>query len=464
MTLEKRMEIELSHRMNIVIVGHVDHGKSTLIGKLLVETNSLPEGKLEQIKRLCEKSSKPFEYAFLLDALQDEQSHGITIDTTRIFFQSKQREYIIIDAPGHIEFLKNMVSGAARAEAAILLIDAHEGVAENSKRHAYMMSFLGIKQVAVAINKMDLVGYSEEKYLQIKNEYGKFLERIGIEPAAFIPTAAREGVNLTSLSENTKWYNGKTLLEIIDAFSKKDEVLENPFRMYSQGVYKFSGHNNLRRTVAGTINSGSISVGDEIIFYPSGKKSGVKSIEEFNRPTKDIAVVGEAIGLTLTEELYIQQTELICKANERQPNLTNRFRASIFWMGKKPLSQEKKYKLKIGTQKVSAVIEKIENVLDASELQNFDNKTTVEKHEVAHCIVKTDSKISFDLIHEIESTSRFVLVDNYDIAGGGIITESLSEEILIKTQQQYSDFEIALNKLIRENFPHWEVKPLVEES
>ncbi|MBU2507082.1 MAG: GTP-binding protein [Bacteroidetes bacterium] len=451
------------HRMNIVIAGHVDHGKSTLIGRLLVDTNSLPEGKLEQVKRLCEKNSKPFEYAFLLDSLQDEQSHGITIDTTRIFFKSKLREYIIIDAPGHIEFLKNMVSGAARAEAAILLIDAHEGVAENSKRHAYMMSFLGIKQIAVAINKMDLVGYSEEKYLQIKNEYEKFLEKIGIEPVAFVPTAAREGVNLNSLSEKIKWYKGKTLLEIINSFSKKDVILESPFRMYAQGVYKFAGHNNKRRTIAGTINSGSISVGDEIIFYPSGKKSKVLSIEEFYKPPKNIAVVGEAIGLTLTEELYIPQTELICKINEPQPKLTNRFKASIFWMGKKPLSLNKKYKLKIGTQNVSAVIEKIENVLNTSELQYFDNKITVEKHEVALCIVKTDSKTAFDLVHEMEATSRFVLVDNYDISGGGIINENMAEATVI-VQQKYSDFEIALNNFIRENFPHWEAKPLGQEG
>lgn len=190
----------MKERMNIVIVGHVDHGKSTLVGRLLADTNSLPKGKLEQVKRTCELNSKPFEYAFLLDALKDEQDQGITIDTARIFFKSPKREYIIIDAPGHIEFLKNMISGAARAEAAILLIDAHEGIAENSKRHAYMLSMLGINQIIVAVNKMDLVDYNEEIFIKIQNEYSHFLKEINIAPIAFVPVAARNGINITENS------------------------------------------------------------------------------------------------------------------------------------------------------------------------------------------------------------------------------------------------------------------------
>src|SRR3989344_2988683 len=178
-----------THReqMNVVIVGHVDHGKSTLIGRLLADTGSLPQGKLEAVKENCRRTSKPFEYAFLLDALKDEQSQGITIDTARCFFKSQKRDYIIIDAPGHIEFLKNMITGAARAEAAVLVIDAHEGIKENSKRHGYMMSFLGIKNIAVCINKMDLVKYSKDVFEQIKSEYTKFLKEVNLEAANFIP-------------------------------------------------------------------------------------------------------------------------------------------------------------------------------------------------------------------------------------------------------------------------------------
>src|SRR3989338_2662782 len=169
-------------QMNVVIVGHVDHGKSTLVGRLLADTGSLPKGKLEAVKAACERNAKPFEYAFLLDALKDEQSQGITIDTARSFFKSKKRDYIIIDAPGHIEFLKNMITGAARAEAALLVIDAHEGIRENSKRHGFMMSFLGIKNVAICVNKMDLVKYSQDVFNHIKTEYTEFLAEVNLEP------------------------------------------------------------------------------------------------------------------------------------------------------------------------------------------------------------------------------------------------------------------------------------------
>ena len=186
--------------MNIVIVGHVDHGKSTVIGRLLADTHSLPEGKLEQVRAQCELNSKPFEYAFLLDALKDEQAQGITIDAARVFFKSSLRPYLILDAPGHIEFLKNMITGAARAEAALLVIDAAEGVQENSRRHGYMVSLLGIRQLAVVVNKMDLVGWDRAVFDRIRREYGAFLDQVGIQPSAFIPVSGRGGDNIADRS------------------------------------------------------------------------------------------------------------------------------------------------------------------------------------------------------------------------------------------------------------------------
>src|ERR1700681_2348928 len=181
-------------QMNVVIVGHVDHGKSTLVGRLLADTGSLPEGKLESVMANCKRNAKPFEYAFLLDALSDEQDQGITIDTARAFFKTDKRDYIIIDAPGHIEFLKNMISGAARAEAAVLVIDAKEGVRENSRRHGYILSMLGIRQVVVCVNKMDLVAYNEDHFRKLEAEYRAFLEAIGaVSPQQFIPVSAIAG-------------------------------------------------------------------------------------------------------------------------------------------------------------------------------------------------------------------------------------------------------------------------------
>ncbi len=443
--------------MNIVIVGHVDHGKSTLIGRLLTDTGSLPAGKLQHVKNLCEKNSKPFEYAFLLDALADEQSQGITIDTARIFFKTQKREYIIIDAPGHIEFLKNMISGAARAEAAILLIDAQEGIAENSRRHAYMLSLLGIKQIAVAVNKMDLIDFSQKKFETIKNEYSYFLSQINIEPTTFIPVSARNGDNVNSRSKNTLWYSGSTITEVIDDFRKEKDESEKPFRMFVQGIYKFDS----RRIIAGTINSGKISAGDKVIFLPSGKESSVRTIETFNSPAKSSGTCGDAAGFTLSEEIYIKPSELMCKSAEAHPHTNNRFKVNIFWLGKNNLVPGKEYKLKIGTLRTPVQIEKIEHVLDASEINEYESKDFAGKNEVAQCILKTRDNISFDLMTEIRDTSRFVLVDGYDIAGGGIIMETLDKKVNEADQKNYHNFEVELNQLIRKHFPHWELKSLL---
>jgi bifunctional enzyme CysN/CysC len=227
-------------RMDIVIVGHVDHGKSTVIGRLLADTNSLPDGKLESIREYCARNSRPFEYAFLLDALKDEQAQGITIDTARTFFKSDKRDYVIIDAPGHIEFLKNMVTGAARAEAAVLVIDAKEGIQENSKRHGYLLSMLGIKQIVVAVNKMDLVDYSRQAFEDIRDEYVAFLARIGATPRFFVPLAAFPGEGMVGPSEKMPWYKGPDLLTAMDSFEKAPSKDAQPFRLPVQDVYKFT--------------------------------------------------------------------------------------------------------------------------------------------------------------------------------------------------------------------------------
>ena len=271
-------------QMNIVIAGHVDHGKSTIIGRMLADTKSLPEGKLAQVKENCRLNSKPFEYAFLLDALKDEQSQGITIDAARVFFQTKKRHYIIIDAPGHIEFLKNMITGASRAEAALLVIDAAEGVRENSRRHGYMLSMLGIKQVTVLVNKMDLVDYKQQVFDDIVSEYSDFLRKIDVKPDLFIPVSGREGDNVAGLSERTPWYTGSTVLDSLDVFEKEKAPVEKDFRMPVQDVYKFTGQGDDRRIIAGTVDSGTLHTGDEVVFYPSGKRSRVKTIEGFNLP------------------------------------------------------------------------------------------------------------------------------------------------------------------------------------
>src|SRR4249920_2481276 len=199
-----------TEQLKIVIVGHVDHGKSTFVGRLFHDTGSLPEGKLEQLQKVAERRGVPFEWANLMDALQSERDQNITIDTTQIWFHTKKRQYVIIDAPGHKEFLKNMVTGAASAEAALLLIDAHEGVQENSRRHGYLLNLLGIRQVAVLVNKMDLEGFREERFREIEREYKAWMKTIGVSPKGFIPISAKDGDNIASRSAKMSWWQGPT--------------------------------------------------------------------------------------------------------------------------------------------------------------------------------------------------------------------------------------------------------------
>ena len=413
-------------QMNIVIVGHVDHGKSTVIGRLLADTGSLPQGKLEAIKESCRRNSKPFEYAFLLDALKDEQAQGITIDMARCFFNTAARDYIIIDAPGHIEFLKNMITGASRAEAALLVIDADEGIKENSKRHGQMVSMLGVKQVTVLVNKMDLAGFSEDVFEKLKADYTDFLSRIKVTPVSFIPVSAREGDNIASLSERMAWYKGSTVLEQLDQFTSDKELQEKPFRFPVQDIYKFTRSNDDRRIVAGTVAAGSIQVGDEVLFLPSGKQSAIQSVESFNTSPKHFASAGEASGFTLATQIYVRPGELMVNPAEPLPEVGNRFRVNLFWLGRAPMIKQKEYKLKLGSARSTVKLAEICNTLDASDLSCSKSKQQIDCRDVSECILETSRPIAFDTTSASESTGRFVIIDNYEIAGGGIVVENLS--------------------------------------
>ena len=427
---------------NVVIVGHVDHGKSTVVGRLLADTDALPLGKLDAVRRECERTGKPFEYAFLLDALSDEQDQGITIDTARCFFKSAKRDYIIIDAPGHIEFLKNMISGAARAEAAVLVIDAKEGVRENSRRHGYILSMLGIRQVVVCVNKMDLVNYDQATFRAIEKEYRGFLEGIGaVSPRAFVPISAMNGVNLAKRgAKETSWYDGPTLLELLDTISKAPSKVDQPLRMPLQAVYKFTKHGDDRRIFAGRIEAGKVSVGDKVVFSPSNKVSTIKSIEGFNVAPLTSIEAGWSTGFTLTEEIYVTRGEVLSHA-DTAPSVSTRVRANMIWLGKAPFVAGKDYKLKLGTTAVGVKLQKINKVIDASELNHTLEKKDVGRHDVADVILETQQPIAFDLSADCEATGRFVIVDGYDVAGGGIITAAVSDDLRdLRNEARLRDF------------------------
>lgn len=408
-------------RLKIVIVGHVDHGKSTLIGRLFYDTDSLPHGKVESIRAACEAEGMDFEYAFLLDALLEEQEQNITIDTTQIPFRTEKRNYVIIDAPGHKEFLKNMITGAASADAAILLIDAHEGVQEQSRRHGYLLSLLGIKQVIVAVNKMDLVDFKESVFQQIQKEYREFLAKLGVNPRYFIPVSAKHGHNIIKPSEEMPWHQGPVILNALDSFEQPAPSTDQPLRLMVQDIYRF----DKRRIVAGRIESGTLKVGDELVFWPDRKRSRVKSIEAWGAkksPTESKA--GESVAITLTEQIFVERGQLASHLQEG-PVEAREFKANLFWLHSEPLKLNTPHTLRLATQEVEARIVKITRVIDSSTLEEVkEARYEIGKNEVAEVIVRARRPLAFDNIDRFPTTARFVIQQGSRIGGGGIIHDA----------------------------------------
>ena len=407
-----------SEQLNIVIVGHVDHGKSTLLGRLYADTGSLPDGKLDKVRAICQQQGKEFEYAFLFDAFLEEQEQGITIDTARTFFNSHGRQYIIIDAPGHKEFLKNMISGAARAEAALLVIDALEGVQEQSKRHGYLLSLLGISQIAVVINKMDLVGYRQEVFDSIEREYRTYLEHLGVYPHQVLPVSARNGDNVADRSTQMPWYTGPTVLETLSGFYKETAAGQQALRLPVQDVYKFDA----RRIVAGRITSGTVQVGDQVVFTPSNKTGIVKTIEQFNagEPPQS-ATAGQSVGITLEDQIFIERGEIVSHI-EGAPLAVTDFRCNVFWLGERPLQRRQSYQVRLATQQVRCEVAAIHRLVDTDDL-SFLAADRVEKNQVAELTLTTKWPIAVDRYRDAQSTGRFVIVDGYDVCGGGIVID-----------------------------------------
>ena len=413
-----------AENLNIVIVGHVDHGKSTLLGRLYADTGSLPDGKLDKVQAICRQQGKEFEYAFLFDAFLEEQEQGITIDTARTFFIWKGRQYIIIDAPGHKEFLKNMISGAARAEAALLLIDALEGVKEQSKKHGYLLSLLGVRQFAVVVNKMDLVGYRQDVFEGIEKEYREFLGQFGAVPERIIPVSAKLGDNIANRSQAMAWYHGPTVLETLSFFTKERAWSEQPLRFPVQDVYKF----DVRRILAGRIAAGRLKIGDHLVFSPSNKRANIRSVEAFNiEPPPTGAEAGQSVGITLDEQIFVERGE-IATHQEQLPLVSTAFRANLFWLGKRPLEKGRRYLLRVATREVDCEVAAIHRIIDTMDLNQQQGSTTVGRNQVAELTIRTKNPIAFDLSSSFEATGRFVLVDDYDIAGGGIVTEMVHDD------------------------------------
>lgn len=402
--------------LSLVITGHVDHGKSTLIGRLLYDTESLPPDKIQEAERASASQGRETEFAYLLDHLEEERRQGVTIDTTQVFFETRRRRYVIIDAPGHVEFIRNMITGATQAQAAVLIVDATEGVREQTRRHAYMLALLGLHPLVVVVNKMDLVGFSEGRFHEVRRSIEEFLRPTGLKPSLHIPISAFRGDNVTARSVNMKWYAGPTFLEALDTLQGTPPPTDKPLLVSIQDVYMIDG----RRINVGRVESGVLRQGLEVKVLPGGQTTTVNSIEKFLEAPES-AVSGECIGLT-TQSVDLNRGDVLCLPDQ-EPILADRISARIFWMAGQDLTRDLDLTMRCTTQETGCKVERIRKRIDSSRLEIIEQDAEILKElEVGEVTIRTDRPILTKDFTDVQSLGRFVLVHGENVCAGGIVT------------------------------------------
>lgn len=410
----------MNDKLQVVFVGHVDHGKSTLIGRLLYDTDSVPEDKIKDMKSSNSVQGE-LDFAFLMDHFEEERNQGITIDTSQIFFRSKSREYVIIDTPGHVEFIVNMVTGAAQADVAVLIIDANEGIQEQTKRHAYILSLLGIKQVILAVNKMDLVEYQEIVFREIVSNIVPFLKKVDINSFTAVPISAVNGDNITIRSSNMSWYCEMTLLDMLDSIETTYSFEQGEIIFPVQDVYNTKIQDKKCRVIVGKVETGEMKICQEISVLPSGEKANIKSLEKFDKQC-EIANTGESIGLVIDKPLFIERGNIIVAPANRQ-TITSAFKATVFWMNSNMGKVGERLSLRCSTQEVGCTVKTIITKINSSTLETInDEKEYMNKMEVCDVEVCTKYPLIVNEVSVNNVLSRFVLLKDNNIVAGGIIT------------------------------------------
>jgi len=404
--------------LSLVIVGHVDHGKSTLIGRLLYDTESLAPEKMEEIRKASQDLGHEVEFAYVMDQLEEERANEMTFDTAQTFFKTRRRDYVIIDAPGHRELMKNMVTGAAQAEAAILVLDAAEGLREQTRRHAHFLSLLGIRQVAVLINKMDKAQYDRQRFEELSAEMKRFLGSVGIEAGHCVPGSALRGENILRRSDNMPWYQGPTILEALDSLEAVSTRQNDPLTFPVQDVYSLHG----QRALVGRVESGRIEAGQALVFLPSGFQARVRTIERFGE-SRATAEAGECIGITLDAPHALDRGEVAC-ARDRQPVPTSRFRATVFWMSPTPCSAGERVVVRATTQQVLCTLKRIENRTDSSSLEILEEQAgQLQETEVATVTFEAENSLVLYPFGRLPEMGRVVIDRGPEMAGGGLVSE-----------------------------------------
>ncbi|AKF24209.1 sulfate adenylyltransferase [Sulfurovum lithotrophicum] len=460
-------EHENKDMLRFLTCGSVDDGKSTLIGRMLYDSKMIFDDQLSAAEGESKKygtTGEKIDMALLVDGLQSEREQGITIDVAYRFFATENRKFIIADTPGHEQYTRNMVTGASTADVAIILIDARKGILTQTRRHSFIVNLLGIEHVIVAINKMDLVDFSEEVYNDISKAYGVLADELGIKNTYYIPVSALEGDNVVDKSEKMPWYTGMPLLGLLDSMDiSKEQTAEN-FRLPVQYVNR---PNLDFRGFCGTIAAGEVKVGDEITVLPSGKTTKVKSIinagditEDNRTATTQFAYAPMAVTITTEDEVDISRGDMIVHTKSL-PRVSNSLKVMLVWMDETPMEVGRSYDIKRATSVVSGAFEHINYKVDVNTYER-EQVHSLGLNDIASCKMVLTQPIAADAYEMNRLTGSFIVVDritNNTVGAGMIVGVSRREEDAAKlSEKEYTDAERALNQYIRENFPEWECK------
>ncbi|MCD6203665.1 MAG: GTP-binding protein [Methanophagales archaeon] len=399
--------------VNVVLVGHVDHGKSTMIGRLLYDSESIKDERVEEIQKLAEEYKRRFEFAYFLDSFEDELKEERTIDTVSLMFKSEKNYYTITDVPGHKEFIKNMLTGASHAHVAVLVVSAEEGVQEQTRRHLFLLKMLGIKEVFVAVNKMDAVDYKKERFENVKAEINEVLSSFGYPTGHFIPVSAMEGDNIYRRSERMEWYEGPTLIEALDGVTVEGK--EKPLRFVVQDVYEVEGE----KIVVGRVESGILRRGDGVIFEPSGIRTKIEGIRVFEGELEE-ATTGDCVGILIGEEVKRGD---VGGTVEKPPKPVEEFLGEAVLLGKN-LKKGEQIELRCGTAKVRCEIKEIKEKIDSETGEVVErNPDEINEHDAATIVFATEPLV-IEKFAEIPELGRFVLVKNGRNIGAGVVLDA----------------------------------------
>lgn len=444
---------EQKELLRFLTCGSVDDGKSTLIGRLLYDSKMIYEDQLAAVQADSTKhgtTGEAVDLALLVDGLQAEREQGITIDVAYRYFSTTKRKFIIADTPGHEQYTRNMATGASTCDLAIILIDARYGVVTQTRRHSYIASLLGIKHIVVAVNKMDLLDFSESVFEKIKADYLEFSKKLGMEKVFFVPMSALNGDNVVNRSASSPWYKGETLMEILENVPIAGDKNFSDFRLPVQYVNR----PNLNfRGFCGNIASGTVKVGDTIKALPSGKTSTVKSIVTYDGDLQS-AFAGQAVTLTLADEIDISRGDMIALANENVP-LTNHLQAHLVWMTEKALKPNTEYLFKFASKVVSGQLETIHYRIDVNTQEKI-NVEQLQLNDIAVVDVILTQPVVIDNYKNNRATGAFIVIDRITniTVGAGMVISRLDEKTT-QTATNFSQFEVELNALVRKHFPHW---------